>query len=170
MLIAEGLARIFAADDAADFLFNALAGDIFPVSASQAALEKKLKLEQSLGGVNVFIGRRPADGRFVHMNIFGDVTQHHRPQLANAMVEKIQLEFKNTLSHAVKRLLALLNAFDQPSGGAHLFLEILPCLLFRHPLLPDHAAVKRAYAQPRNSIIIQVDDILASDLLNKNIG
>src|ERR687898_95801 len=85
------------------------------------------------------------------------------------MVEKIQLEFKNTLSHPVKRLLALLNAFDQPSGGTHLFLEILPCLLFRRPLLSDHAAVKRAYAQSGNSIIIQVDDILAGDLLNENI-
>ena len=47
MLIAERFARIFAGNDAADFLFNALAGDILPVSASQAALEKKLKLEQS---------------------------------------------------------------------------------------------------------------------------
>ena len=75
--------------------------------------------------MNVFIGRGAAHGRFVHVDVFGDVAQHHRLQMADSMVKKLQLKFEDALGHSKQRLLTLLDALDQPVSGANLFLHFL---------------------------------------------
>src|ERR1044071_4679464 len=117
MLIAVGLAGVFGSDNVADFFFHGLARDILPIASLETALKKELKLEQPLGRMDVFVGRGATDGGLVHMNIFGDIAQHHRFQMTHAVIEKLLLKFKNALSHAVERLLALLDTLDQPGGG-----------------------------------------------------
>ena len=58
------------------------------------------------------------------------------------MIEKLLLKFENALRDPKQSLLALLDALDQPCGGAHLFLQILARLFFRRALLAGHAAVE----------------------------
>ena len=77
MLIAVRFARVFGGDDAADFLFDAFARHIFAVAAFESALEKELELKKPLRRVHIFVGRRAAHGGFMHVDIFGDVAQHH---------------------------------------------------------------------------------------------
>src|SRR5713226_6268056 len=106
----------------------------------------------------------------MHVNILGDVTKHHRLEVTLPVVQKLLLKFENTLRYAVKGLLALLNALDEPCRGAHFFLQVLPGLLFRLTLLSDHPAVQRTYAQAGHAVIIEIDDIIIADFLHKNIG
>src|SRR5258705_6150980 len=142
MLIAVRFARVFRGDDATDFLLDAFARNIFAVAAAQSTLEKELELKKALWCVHIFVGRRAAHGGFVHVNIFGDVAQHHRLEIAYAMVEKLVLKFENALGDPKQSLLALLDAFDQPMRSADFFLKILPRLFFRRALLSGEAAVE----------------------------
>src|SRR5439155_20243889 len=99
MLIAVGFALILRRDNPADFLFDAFASDVFAVAAAQTTLKEKLELEEALRRMDVFIGRGSAHGRFVHIDIFGDIAQHHRPQAADTVVEKFQLKLEDALGH-----------------------------------------------------------------------
>src|SRR4029077_10454889 len=107
MLIAVRFALVFRGDDAAGFLFYALARHIFAVAAVQSTLEKELELEKALRRVHIFVGRRAAHGGFMHVDIFGDVAQHHGLERAHSMVEKLLLKFENTLRDPKQSLLAL---------------------------------------------------------------
>src|SRR5581483_5470342 len=118
MLVAERLAQIFAGDDAADLFLDAFAGDVLAVAAAQAALKKEFQLKQPLRRVHVFVRGRAAHGGLVHVDVFGHVAQHHRLESAHAALEKFLLKLENALGDAKQRLLALLDALDQPVRGA----------------------------------------------------
>ena len=122
MLVTVGLSWILLRDELADFFFHALAGDIFPIFHGDRALEKMLEFKEPLRRVNVFVRRGPTHGGLMHVDILGHVAQHHRFESLDSMVEKLLLEFENALSDAIESLLALLNAFDQPSGCANFLL------------------------------------------------
>lgn len=55
MLIAERFTRVFTGNDAADLLFDALAGDVLSVTAFEPALKEKFQLEQSLRRMHILI-------------------------------------------------------------------------------------------------------------------
>src|SRR5687767_2630935 len=97
MLVTIRLARIFRADNAANFFFDALACHVFAITAFEAALEKELELKEPLRRVHILIRRRAADGGLMHVNVFGNVAQHHRLELADPMVKKLLLKLENTL-------------------------------------------------------------------------
>src|SRR5919106_1668891 len=170
MLIAVWPARIFSGDDTTDLLFDAFAGDIFSVAAFKTALKKEFELEQALRRMDILIGGSAADRGFVHMNVFGYVAQDHRLKLAYAMFEEVLLKLENTLGNAAQGLLALLAALNQPRGRAHLFLQVLSCLLFCRALLAGHAPIERTYPQPRHAIVVQVNQVFITDLFDKNVG
>src|SRR5881227_2179263 len=90
--------------------------DILSIFHGDRALEKMLEFKEPLRRVNVFVRRGPTHGGLVHVDILGHVAQHHRFESLDSMIEKLLLEFENALSDAIESLLALLNAFDQPSG------------------------------------------------------
>ena len=79
----------------------------------------------------------------MHVDIFRDIAQDHGPQMAHAMIEKLLLKFENALGHPRQCLLALLNALDQPVGGAHFFLQILARLFLGRSFLTGKTAIQR---------------------------
>jgi hypothetical protein len=97
MLIAERFARVLGGDDAANLFLYAFARHVLAVVPFEPALEKELELEQPLRRMHVLIGRGPAHRGFVHVNVFGHVAQHHRLQLAHAMIEKVMLKLEDAL-------------------------------------------------------------------------
>ena len=70
--------------------------------------------------------------------------------------------------HHEQRALALLDALDQPGGGAHLVLDVL--LGVGAAGAAEHLAIVRADAQARQALLVEGDDVLLADLLHEDVG
>ena len=114
--VAERLARVLGLDDLADPLLDRDRRDALAVRAADAAVEEVLHLEHALRRVHVLVGHHAADGRLVHADVVGDVAQHERPQVLDAVVEEVPLEIDDARGDLVDRLLALLDRLDQPAA------------------------------------------------------
>src|SRR4051812_48098653 len=90
--VAQGLARVFVLDDLPDALLDRDGRDALAVRAADAAVEEVLHLEHALRGVHVLVRHDATDGGLVHADVVGDVAQHQRPQVLDAVVEEIALE------------------------------------------------------------------------------
>src|SRR5579862_2328494 len=74
-----------------------------------ALAEEVPKFEDALRRVSVLVGHGTAHGRGMHANLFGDLFDHHRLQVVDAMVEKLALPLKDGVADTQDGLLALLD-------------------------------------------------------------
>jgi hypothetical protein len=133
--------------------------------------KKVLHFEHALRRVHVFVRHDAADRRFVHADVVGDVAQHERAQVLDAVIEEIALEVDDAGRDLVDRLLPLLNGLDQPERRAELVLDVgarfvgvLGCALV------EQAPVHRADAQLRQPFLIEHRDVLILDLHDVHVG
>ena len=77
-------------------------------------MEEVLHFEHALRRVHVLVRDDAADRRLVHPDVVGHVPQDERPQVLDAVIEKIALEIDETRRDFLDRLLALLHRLDQP--------------------------------------------------------
>ena len=75
-------------------------------------VEEIFQLKYPLGSVGIFVGRHPADGGFVHTDVFSHIPQDHGFEVGDAMFEKISLKFQDAFHHFVDGFLALMNTSD----------------------------------------------------------
>src|SRR6266540_4163785 len=90
--VAERLARVFVLDDLPDPLLDRDRRDALAVRAADPAVEEILHLEHALRRVHVLVRDHAADGRFVHADVVGHVAQHQRPEVFDAVIEKVLLK------------------------------------------------------------------------------
>ena len=95
-------------------MLHALAGNVFVGDTTNARVEEILQLEQALRGVHVLVGRDARNGRLVHANGLGHVTQDHRLQMSHTLLEEIPLFLDDALGNANDGLASLLDGADQP--------------------------------------------------------
>ena len=86
--------------------------------------KKILHLEHALRRVHVLVGHDAADRRLVHADVVGDVAQHERPQVLDAVIEEVALEVDDAGRDLVDRLLPLLHRLDQPQRRAELVFHV----------------------------------------------
>src|SRR5689334_18861606 len=122
--VAERLAGILVLDDLADALLDRHRRDALAVRAADAAVEEVLHFEHALGRVHVLVVDHAADGGLVHADVVGDVAQHQRAQVLDAVIEELALEVDDAGGHLVDRLLALVDRLDQPERRAELVLDV----------------------------------------------
>src|SRR5262245_35788088 len=84
--IAQRLARILLFDDLPDSLLDRHRGHRLAVRARNAAVEEILHLEHALRRVHVLVRDDTADRGLVHADVVGDVAQHQRPQILDAVI------------------------------------------------------------------------------------
>src|SRR5687767_992084 len=107
--VAERLARIFVLDDLPDPLLDRHRRDALAERTADPAVEEVLHLEHALRRVHVLVVHDAADGRFVHADVVGHVAQDERPQILDAVIEKLPLEIDDARRHLVDRLLPLVH-------------------------------------------------------------
>ena len=90
-------------------------------SRGMAVEKEEFELVDSLGGVGVFVRCHPADGRFVHADVFSHIPQDQRFQVGGTAFEKIMLKFQDGLHHLVDGSLTLVQRIDEPLGTFYLF-------------------------------------------------
>src|ERR1041385_513654 len=110
--VAQRLSRVFLLDDLPDPLLDRHRRDRLAVGAGDAAVEEVLHLEHALRRVHVLVRDHAADGRFVHADVVGNVAQHQRAQVFDAVIEKVALEVDDARRDFVNGLLPLLDRLD----------------------------------------------------------
>src|SRR5262245_19836137 len=110
-------------DDTGDLVLDRERGDIVARRRVDAAVEEILHREETPRRVDVFVGHDARDGRLVHADVVGDVAEHERPEVLDAVVEERPLVAHDGLGHLVDRTLPLVEALDQPDRRPHLVLE-----------------------------------------------
>ena len=114
----SGRAGIFFLDELLD---PALEDQQRSVAALQGrctlSLEEIAQLEHALRSVRIFTGNRAADGGRMHADFFGDLLDHHRLQLVDALFEEILLPGDDGVADLGDGLLALLDVLDQLDGA-----------------------------------------------------
>jgi hypothetical protein len=95
--------------------------------------------------MDVLVRGGSANGGLMHVDIFGDIAQDHGPQMADAMIEKLLLKFEMLWVTRDNVCWPLLNALDQPVGGAHFLLQVLARLFLGRSFLAGKTAIKRIY-------------------------
>ena len=60
----------------------------------------------------------------MHADVAGDVAQHQRLQVFNAMIQKISLKVDDARRDLVNRLLALLDRLDEPERRSELVFHV----------------------------------------------
>src|SRR5262249_43414112 len=99
-LVGQGVRFVLGFDDLLDRLLDAFAGDVVFARAADRRIEEILQLEEPLRRVHVFVRGDTADGRFVHPDRVGDVTQDHRLEKADSFFEEVALLLDDALGHA----------------------------------------------------------------------
>src|SRR6185437_10577464 len=105
--------------------YRALAVALFAGSADSghAAGEEVFQLERAPVAVQVLVAGDPADGRFVHLDRFGDRAQSQWPQHRDALAKEAVLLLHDFGRHFQDGLLALVERLDQPVRVGELFAE-----------------------------------------------
>ena len=134
-------------------------------------MEEVLHLEHALRRVHVLVGHDAADRRLVHADVVGDVAQHQRPQVLDAVIEEVALEVDDAVGDLVDRLLPLLDRLDQPQRRAELVLHVGARLVgvVRRALV-EQPAVDRADPHLRQPVLVQHRDVLVLDLDDVDVG
>src|SRR5262249_40460656 len=107
--VAERLPRVLVLDDLADALLDRHRPHAVAVRAADPAMEEVLQLEHALRRVHVLVVDDAADGRFVHADVVGHVTQDERPQVLDAVIEEFALEVDDAVRDLLDRLLPLVD-------------------------------------------------------------
>src|SRR5213075_2517187 len=105
--IRQRLAGIFRLDVTLNFLFHRETGDVLARLRVDTAVEEVLHEEQSARRVHVFVGHDAGDRGLVHLDVVGDVAQHERPQIVDALLQKLALVLDDRLGHFVDGALPL---------------------------------------------------------------
>ena len=105
----------------------------------------------------------------MHADILGDILEHHRFDMLDAVVEKFALPRDDALDHAVDRLPAMLDISQQIDGRPHLVLDKILGFLRRLGLI-QHPVICRADPQPRAAVVGKIDDVIVVELFDINLG
>src|SRR3989304_1871281 len=121
--------------------------------------------------MHILIGNNPAYSRFMHLHVIGYIPQYEGFKMIDAFIKKLLLKLDDTLRNPVDCFLSLLDAFYQPAGGLHLFLDVsLTIVTGKFIVHARHnITVVIADAQLRQAIIIKDYLVFVSCLKNINI-
>ncbi len=115
--------------------------------------------------VHVLVGRDAGDGRFVHLHGFGHVLENHRLHVFVAVLEERGLTLHDAAGHLEERLVADLQAADQPAR----FLQLSP----EHGVIggtADEARITLIHANARQAGGIDVDHPASLGPAHEHIG
>src|SRR5688572_25418090 len=98
-------------------------------------------------------------GRQMHADVFGDVLQHHRLNVLDALIEELALPVHDRFHDAIYRLPAVLDVSQQIDRRAHLLFYEITRLLGRLTLR-KHLLITGTDAQARTAVIGKVDDVI----------
>ena len=73
--------------------------------------------------MDILIRGHTTNGRFVHANIFGHISENERAKVSHAKVEEVPLKAGDRFGHLAYGVLALVNGADQPERTAKLLLD-----------------------------------------------
>src|SRR5262245_11238980 len=76
-------------------------------------------------GLDPFICRGSAHGGLMYVNVLGDVAENHRPETADAAIEKFSLEFEDALADPMESFLAVVDGFDKPLCCTKFIFQVL---------------------------------------------
>ena len=102
--------------------------------------KKLLSSTMPKGGFGIFLIRDPGNGGLVETQLLGNGPQNQRAEPPGTLPKEIRLMDQQALAHPKDCLLSLLDALQKPLGRAHLFLEIVPKLVF-FGRLPEHGPI-----------------------------
>ena len=103
------------------------------VSADMAG-EEIFQLENSPGGVHVFLGGDPGNRGLMHLNRLGDIREDQRFHGFFTLIQESLLVLDNTGRDFQQGLIAALQALDEPLGLLQLVAQVgVVCAAVRTP-------------------------------------
>ncbi len=125
-LITVRMSLVLEVDELLDALLDGLAGEVVAGGTADAGVEEILELEDSLRGVDVFVGRDPRDRRLVHLDVLGDILEDQRPQvLPGPRSKNPRWNLRMLRVTLTIGALALLDRADEPLRRAHALVDVL---------------------------------------------
>src|SRR5262245_29210832 len=168
--VGVGTAGVLLVHDPRDLVLDRQRGNVVALRRVDAAVEEVLHREEPARRVHVLVGHDAGDRGFVHGDVVGDVAQYERPQVLDAVVEKLPLMADDRVGHLVDRPLALVQALYEPDRRAHLVLQIRRRLRAdRTVAAAQQTAVGRRDAQLWQAVLGQLDDVFVADLADEDI-
>ncbi|MNP13609.1 hypothetical protein D3C76_1058960 [compost metagenome] len=118
--------------------------------------------------MHVFLRGDPRNGRLVHAHRFGNVMQHQGLHRFVAMVEKTALMLDDLRGDLHQRFVAALQALDEPAR----FLQLVAHegVVGAGVGASDKACVLRVDAQPRDRLLVQLDQPALTVLAHDDVG
>lgn len=89
LLVADRFMRIFLGNNLTNPLLDRLRGYLLTGSLCDAALEEILHLQDALRRMYVFVRGHPADGGFMHIDVFRHVSQDERLQTGDPLLQEL---------------------------------------------------------------------------------
>jgi hypothetical protein len=168
-LVGERFVGVFAGDEVLDGVFDAGVGHDFACRCLVAGGEEEFKVEEAVGGLDVFVGDGAADGGFVDADDFGDLIHGEGLEVGDAVVKEVALALYNFGGDVVDGLLALVEALDEEFSGADFFFEVF----FEFGVVAvvgEEVFVGVADAQAGNGFVVHDDDPVVTVFLDAEFG
>jgi len=120
--------------------------------------------------MGIFVGRHPADRRFVHADVLGDIPEDQRLQVAGAVLEKFLLELEDAFHDLVDRPLPLLQGLDEPLGAPLLVPQVAEGFRVQPLFFPQQSEIVVGKLQLGQAVVVELDDILPVHLEDIDVG
>ena len=105
----------------------------------------------------------------MHVNRFGNLTESQRLKVTNPVFEKSVLLVHDIVHHFKHGLLALFNRLDQPVCAVQLIVNEIFSLSCEILAITGYFLVGTAQSEPGNIGIVDIDHVLAFDLLYSQV-
>src|ERR1051325_4104296 len=169
LIIGNRVVGIFGLDHLLDLELEHTRRHIFARIALHAFGEEAPQLVDALRRVDILAVDDARYSAQVHADVFGNVFEHHRAQVLDALVEKFLLALDDGLTDAVDRLPPMLDVLQQINRRAKALFDIV-ARLFGGVFRLHHLAVGAVDAQVRHALVFKADDVAVADLFDSDFG
>src|SRR5262245_32634372 len=168
LVVGQRIASVFGLDHLLDPQFDDPGRNLLPLVVDHALGEEAAEFDHSLRGVRVLAVDHARNCRKMHADVFGDVFEHHRLQLLDALVEKVALALDYPFADLVYRLFAVLDVLEQIYGRTEAILDVI-ARLFRCLFVLHHLTVLLVNAQLRQPVVVKTYDVFLVDLFDVDL-